>query len=84
MQQASKLPGLARNGTNFDTKCGCVPLIYGKPCVSDKRTRVRKHCRLTAKFNIHSTYVYAHKRWRQGSWPPIFTGQCLQVKIEIL
>ena len=54
MQQASKPQGLARNGTNFETKCGCVPLIYGKPCGSDKRIRVRKHCRLTAKFNIHS------------------------------
>jgi len=82
MQQASKSPGLARNGTNFETKCGCVRLIYWKPCGSDKRIWVRKYCRLTAKFNIHSTY--AHRRWRQGLWPPIFTGQCLQVKIEVL
>jgi len=36
---------------------------------SEKRNRVRKHCRLTAKFNIHSTY--AHRRWRQGLWPPL-------------
>jgi len=77
MQKANKPLGLARNGTNFKIKCGCVPLIYGKPCGSDKRIRVRKHCRLTAKFNIHSAYT--HRRWRQGSWPPTFTGQCLQV-----
>jgi len=37
MQKASKPPGLARNGTNFEIKCGYVPLIYGKPCGSDKR-----------------------------------------------
>jgi len=82
MQQASKPPGLARNGKNFETKCVCVPLIYGKPCGSEKRIRVGKHCRLTAKLNIHSTY--AHRRWKQGLWPPTFTRQCLKVKIEIL
>jgi len=75
MKQASKPPGLARNGTNFEMKCGCVPSIYGKPCGSDKRIQVRKHCRLTAKFNIH---IIAGGNG--GCGPP---GQCLQVMIEI-
>jgi len=35
--QQATMQALPEMVQNFETKCGACPLIYGKPCGSDKR-----------------------------------------------
>jgi len=66
MQQASKPPRLARNGTNFETKCGCVPLIYGKPLVSRGQPLFLRH----GAYRLEIISAYSEK----GSGPSLKYG----------